>query len=710
MFIKNFGAIAKPLHDLTKKNAEFRWTEEQEQAFQQIRDAIIAEPVLVLPDPRKPFEVETDASDYAIGGQLGQRDEDGKLHPVAFFSQKLTDTQLNYPIHDKELLAIIKAFEEWRPHLSGTSYTVQVYTDHKNLQYFTTTKELNGRQTRWYEFLTPFDFVIKYVKGSENARADALSRRPDHFRKATRTSPPLFVEQPDGSLRHAPQPEEDCDDATLPRPDGDLDTQSQASRQQDAQRSRQDEDRRVDTATCSDEVGAVFREQRPAGVSCETEDEQRRLIKMVHESKLGGHMGIAKTAAKVRQHYDFPGLRNKVAEVIKDCDTCNKARTARHKPYGLLQPLPVAKRPWSSVTMDFITKLPLSKDPATGVEYDSILTVVDRLTKWAYFIPYKETWSAEQLADVVFRHIASVHGWPEEWITDRDTKFVSKFWQALMTRLGTKSKLSTAYHPQTDGQTERLNQIVEQYLRCYVNFQQDDWVVLLPAAQLAYNTAPTETTKVSPFFANYGYEADLRQGPDVTVPRAKVKADQMHALHVMLKEELEFVRLRMKRYYDKHRLEGPRLERGGKVYLVSRNLRTKRPSRKLDFKKIGPFKIEERISTSNYRLSLPATMKLRTNVFHISLLEPAPKNARLAHDVEAEDEEEEWDVEEILDSRITNGQLEYLIKWLDFGPEDNSWQPVTNLHCPEKIAAFHQQNPDRPREPPLKRQRRPRKN
>jgi transposase InsO family protein len=160
--------------------------------------------------------------------------------------------------------------------------------------------------------------------------------------------------------------------------------------------------------------------------------------------------------------------------------------------------------------MDFITKLPLSKDPATGVKYDSILTVVDRLTKWSYFIPWKETWSAEQLADVIYRHIASVHGWPEEWITDRDTKFVSKFWQALMTRLDTKTKLSTAYHPQTDGQTERLNAIVEQYLRCYVNFQQDDWVVLLPAAQLAYNTAPTETTRVTPFFANYGYEADLR--------------------------------------------------------------------------------------------------------------------------------------------------------------------------------------------------------
>jgi hypothetical protein len=239
---------------------------------------------------------------------------------------------------------------------------------------------------------------------------------------------------------------------------------------------------------------------------------------------------------------------------------------------------------------------------------------------------------------------------------------------------------------------------VEQYLRIFVNFQQDNWVVLLPAAQIAYNTTPTETTRVTPFFANFGYEADLRRGPDVTVPRAAVKADQMHALHAMLKEELEFVRTRMSRYYDEKRLEGPRLRRGDMVYLISRNLRTKRPSKKLDFKKIGPFKVSEQISTSNYRLALPGTMKLRTNVFHISLLEPAPKSAQIDNNIEAEDEEEEWDVEEVLDSRTTDkGQMEYLIKWLDYGPEDNSWEPVKNLHCPEKLEEFHRRNPDRPK-------------
>jgi hypothetical protein len=180
----------------------------------------------------------------------------------------------------------------------------------------------------------------------------------------------------------------------------------------------------------------------------------------------------------------------------------------------------------------------------------------------------------------------------------------------------------------------------------------------------------------------------------------------MHALHAMLREELEFVRTRMKKFYNRERLEGPRLERGDMVYLTSRNIKTKRPSKKLDFKKLGPFKIEDKVGTVNFRLRLPATMRLRTNVFHISLLEPAPQTAKPQDDIEAEDEEEEWDVEQVLDSRITeDSKLEYLIKWLDFGPEDNSWEPATNLHCPEKLEEFHRRNPDRPKAPPVRKEK-----
>lgn len=178
-FVKGYSQVATPLTQLTKKDQAFEWKEPQQQAFDKLKELILQEPILKIPDPEKPFEVETDASEFALGGQLGQRDEEGRLHPVAFYSKKLNGPELNYQIHDKELMAIIEAFREWKHYLTGTKHPVKVYTDHKNLTNFTTTKALNKRQTRWAEFLSEFNFTIIYRKGTENGRADALSRRSD---------------------------------------------------------------------------------------------------------------------------------------------------------------------------------------------------------------------------------------------------------------------------------------------------------------------------------------------------------------------------------------------------------------------------------------------------------------------------------------------------------------------------------------------------
>lgn len=683
-FIKGFGKIAKPLHELTGEGNSFVWGERQQQAFEELKGRICEEPVLRMPDFSRPFFLETDASDYAIGAELYQRFDDGR-HPVGFFSKKISGPALNYPIHDKELLAIIEAFNEWRPYLSGTEEPVDVFTDHRNLRYFKT-KELSPRQTRWAEFLAPFNFRIHYVKGKENARADALSRRPDHKGNEKLDVAPMFTEK-NGVLEHPLQVWEDVATTYHAEWEGD---QFQANK---------------------DDLEPFGDHWAEEGVTVKTDgtawygekafvlpSRQRKCIKHLHGSVLGGHPGIKKTMERVRQHYGFPGMKKRVEEVVRDCTTCTKTKAARHQPYGLLEPLPTPERAWGSISMDFITKLPHSEAPdGTGTKYDAIWVVVDRLTKWAYFLPWKETTTAEQLSYLFERHIVSHHGLPDDITSDRDKLFTSKFWQALMKRLDIKSKLSTAFHPQTDGQTERLNQVIEQYLRSYVNFEQDDWVDLLPTAQMAYNASKTNTTHVSPFFANYGYDPDLRQGPHPDTPRAAVRADRLHDMHRMLKDTLESVRERMGKYYDTHRLEGPRLEEGDKVFLLTKNLRTKRPSRKLDYKKVGPFKISKKISTSNYELALPEGMRLRSKVFHISLLEPAPKNAKLETQVEAEDDEEtEYEVEEVLDSRVSNGKLEYLIKWLGYTPESNSWEPLGHLNCPEKLQQFHRQNPDRP--------------
>ena len=182
-FIEGYSQIAAPLTALTKKDTPFFWTKEKEQkAFAEIKRKSTNAPVLIIFDPTKPSEVDTDASDAAIGARLGQRDKEGRLHPVAYYSRKLSPAELNYDIHDKELLAIVEAFKEWRVYLQGAAHTTTVYTDHKNLIYFTTTKQLNRRQTRWSETLATYDFKITYKRGAENPGAHGSPR--NHLRES----------------------------------------------------------------------------------------------------------------------------------------------------------------------------------------------------------------------------------------------------------------------------------------------------------------------------------------------------------------------------------------------------------------------------------------------------------------------------------------------------------------------------------------------
>nr|AAG24792.1 pol protein [Colletotrichum gloeosporioides] len=628
-FIKYYGKINTPLTDLSRKDQPFEWKEAQEIAFKKIKDRITSEPVLMIPNPQNQFEVEADASDFALGAQLSQRDSEGRLHPCAFFSRKLHGPELNYQIHDKELMAIIEAFKEWRPELSGTIHEVLVYTDHKNLAHFTTSKVLNKRQIRWSEFLSEFNFRIIYRKGSENGRADALSRRPDY---------------------NVPVPEET--QVILKHNDnGDLVPATKL---------------------------LMMTGRSTASPPSELDDEA---IMKFHSLPAHGHQGVTKTWKRLRQQYGERVTRERVAIAIKDCEVCLKSKPARHQPYGLLQPLPVPQTAWHSISLDFIVKLPKSREPLTGVHFDSVLVIVDRLTKYAYFIPYKESSNAEEFAYTFLKYIIANHGTPKEIVSDRDKIFTSNFWKSITAQLGIKQAMSTAFHPQTDGQTERTNQILETYLRAYVNYDQDNWVVLLPIAQFAYNSAVGESTKESPFYLNYGFEptayGEPRAGPEAVKAVASVK--QIKDIQANARRELEFVRKRMTHFSNQRRIEGPTLREGDSAYLIRRNIKTKRPSDKLDYKKLGPFKILKQISPVNFKLDLPETMKCHP-VFHISLLEPAPRGSRTKDIIIVEDNEREYEVERIIDHSDAFGEeLHFLVKWLGYGHEDNTWEPQSNL-------------------------------
>ena len=634
-FIKDFSKIAAPLTELTKKDIPFRFETDQRKAFNELKRLLTESPLLIIFDPEKEAILETDASDGAIGASLNQVGSDGKRRPVAFYSRKMTGPERNYDIHDKELLAVVEAFRTWRVYLEGLDTPVQVYTDHKNLLYWTTTKELNRRQVRWSETLSRFRFKIHHVRGNENGSADALSRRPDYMQELQPGSHTILKENP--------------------------------------------EDKSISYNTESD--FSEWEEICNMNIEFTTEQKQH-IIKTRHDDKTAGHPGINKTIELITRDFTWPKLRRDVEEYIQKCDVCAKAKHSRHKPYGLLQSPSLPERAWSKVALDFIVKLPKSKEPLTGVEYDSILVVVEYLTKYTYLLPYKEAAKAEDLAYVFLKTIISQHGTPEEIVSDRGTVFTSQFWQSLTDLMGIKHKLSTSYHPQTDGQTERTNQTTEQYLRCYVNHEQNNWVQLLPMAQFAFNNNAS-ATGISPFYANYGFHPKIDRDARELKPiaeKAETTVNKLRALHSLLKQELEKIATNTATNANRKRSEGPDFQEGERVYLLRKNIKTKRPSDKLDHTKLGPYKIKKKLGPVTFELDLPSNMRIHPT-FHKSLLEKCHNRTARPEPVEIDEETQEprYVVEGILDQELRNGKPYYLIKWMGYDHSENTWEPKEHL-------------------------------
>lgn len=328
--------------------------------------------------------------------------------------------------------------------------------------------------------------------------------------------------------------------------------------------------------------------------------------------------------------------------------------------------------------MDFIVGLPVSNG------HDSIWVVVDRFTKMAQFVPCNDTITAEGLASLFITHIFRLHGLPQDTVSDRGVLFTSKFWQELTKRLHIKTNLSTAFHPQSDGQTERTNSTLEQYLRMYTNYQQDDWCDLLPLAEFSYNNATQSSTQCSPFFANQGSHPRSNFTPvvyqDEDVPAVSTLVRTIDTIQEFLKKELESAQEYQQQYYNQHHQPTPEYQVGYQVFLNTKNHKTQRPCTKLDHKRIGPFKITAKVGSHAYKLVLPSSIHIHP-VFHASLLTPAANKSledipgRIIEPpppVEIKGEEE-WVVREVLDSKRRRGKLFYLVAWEGYpNPADNS--------------------------------------
>ena len=380
------------------------------------------------------------------------------------------------------------------------------------------------------------------------------------------------------------------------------------------------------------------------------------------------------------------------------CDLCSRGKAPRHLKHGELVPLPAPSGPWKGISCDFITDLPESEG------YDSVFVVVDRLTKMSHFVPCHKTTTAPEFARILLDHVIHLHGIPDSIVSNRGSIFTSQFWTALSKSMNLMRRLSTAFHPQTDGQTERMNQTVEQYLRIYCNYHQDDWSELLSLAEFSYNNAQHVSIGCSPFYANYGYNPrftiDLRPFSNHPVPAAEEMAKRLKSIHEDLTELIKVTQNPQARYYDA-RHKHVEYNVGDKVWLMSSNIRTQCPSKKLDWKRLGPYPIVEKIGTQAYRLQLPPSLKVHP-VFHVSLLDPykeseIPGRTQPPPPPIVIEDQFEYEVEEILNSCLVRNRLFYLVKWKGYPASDNSWEPVAHLtNCKDLIISFHSQYPDKP--------------
>jgi len=429
-----------------------------------------------------------------------------------------------------------------------------------------------------------------------------------------------------------------------------------------------------------------------------------RVLQYRHDHPLAGHFGQNRTLELIRCEYTWPGLRTFVKDYVWSCTSCARAKTPRHRPYGLLKQLPIPEKPWNSISMDFIEQLPSS----TG--FTAILVVVDRLSKQAIFIPTHDTITSPELPKLFLLHVFSKHGVPTHVTSDRGTKFVSHFFQSLRKALNMCLHFTSGYHAEGDGQTERSNQTLEQYLWIYCNYQQDNWVDLLPLAEFAYNNAPSATTGVSPFFANKGYHPNISVylERDMTSARARDYAVDLESLHQYLREEMANAQLRYQGPADAKRTPALDFKVGDQVYVKAKYFQSTRPSKKLSEKNLGPYFIIAQVGSLSFTLCLPDSMRAVHPVFHVSQLEPAIPNTILdwiqpPPPLVEVDGELEFEISEILNSKVDcrrrSCKLLYLVHWSGYEgtDEETSWLLTTELgNATELLGDYHVRYPDKP--------------
>ncbi|KAG8474923.1 hypothetical protein CXB51_031618 [Gossypium anomalum] len=633
-FVKGFSMIATPMTKLLQKEVKFEWTEKCQKSFDQLKTYLTEAPVLVQPESGKEFVIYSDASLLGLGCVLMQ---EGRV--IAYASRQLKPHEKNYPTHDLELAAI---------------------------------RELNLRQRRWLELLKDYELVIDYHPGKANVVADALSRKslfalramnvhlsilPNNVFVAELKAKPLLIHQ----IREAQKIDEE-----LAAKRAECVPNTELEFQLD-----EDDCLRFRSRLCVPRNAELI----------------STILNEAHCSRMSLHPGSTKMYNDLRRQFWWHGMKRDISDFVSKCLICQQVKAEHQAPTGLLQPIMIPEWKWDRVTMDFVTGLPLSTS-----KKDVIWVVVDRLTKSTHFIPVRTDFSLDKLAELYVSQIVRLHGVPISIVSDRDPRFTSRFWKKLQEALGTKLHFSTAFHPQTDGQSERIIQILEDMLRCCVLEFGGSWEWYLPLIEFAYNNSFQSSIKMAPYEALYGrkcrtplFWTELGENKIFGVDLIKDAEQKVK----IIRESLKAASDRQKSYADLKRRD-IEYQVGDKVFLkVSPWKKILRFGRKgkLSQRFIGPYEVSERIGPVAYRLILPPELEKIHNVFHVSMLRryrsnPShvinPSEVEIQSDMSYEEEPIRILAREVKELRNKRVPLVKVL-WLKHGIEEATWETENSM-------------------------------
>ena len=705
-FIKNFAAVASPLHHaLTVGNEKtFVWTTACDRAFSELKKCLVDAPVLSYPRSDEEFILDTDASDFGIGAVLSQI-QDGEEKVIAYASRTLSKSERNYSVTKREMLALVFYSQHFRHYLYGRRFIAR--TDHDALRWLTNFKEPSGQVARWLEKLAEFDFKVQSRPGKRHGNADGLSRRPGQAAGVPEVSAveiadtnsdgawcPTWtavelrsLQLADPAIRHVlswresrsdPPPKEELQG--LSRTVHNLCSHWEVLEIRNGVLYRRYEN---EDGTTSEPLLVVPR--------CLVND----VLTSLHDSPTSGHLGITKTLAKVRERFYWPGQRQDVEEWLMKCEKCATGKGAKKGNRAPLVSCPPGY-PMERIAIDILGPLPES---SKGNKY--IMVVGDYLSKWteSYAIPNQE---ARTVAQKLVDEFICRFGTPETIHTDQGRNFESSLFQEVCNLLGIKKTRTSAYHPEGDGMVERFNRTLEAMLSKYVTKHQRDWDVHLPRVMMAYRSSVQESTGFTPYHLMFGREirlpADVMFGSTPDQPKdtheyVKELRKNLEEAHELAREHLKTAQKRQKRYHDA-RGTGNGFGIGDRVWLF--NSATKKgESRKLQSPWLGPFVILDKLSDVNYKIGAENGLG-RKQIVHYNRLKFC-KTQKIKNDLEQ-----------------VHGQIDHADDE-DDDSDKNSYVPdETDLmyaHDPP-VFEYESPNPDRElplieeHQPPFQRQRR----